>query len=142
MSHLKKLVAVLTFILLGAAPLISAAPGKVLVPQGTESLWYLADAMVDDSDLRSHYVQIIFRLDGDDLTGAVVSRSGDGKEFPLDSVVFDGTTLTFRMTGPKGTVTPYALALKYVGNGFEGYWMRSPTEIAVNRKLKLTRPPQ
>jgi hypothetical protein len=139
-SHLNRLVAVLIFVLLVAAQLISAAPWKVLVPQGTESLWHLT--AVEESAPSSEYVKIVFRLDGGNLTGAVVSRSGNGEEFPLDSIVFDGTTLTFRMTDPKGAVTPYALALKYVENRFEGYWMKSPTEIAVSRKLKLTRPSQ
>ena len=139
MSNVKTLVAVLTSALLGSAQLVSAPAWNVLVPQGTESLWHLTD--VDENDPNSHHVKIIFRLDGGNLTGAVVPISDAVKEFPLNSVVFDGTTLTFRMTGPTGAVTPHFLALRYTGNRFEGYWMRSPTEIAINRKLKLTRPP-
>lgn len=99
--------------------------------------WHLVPVEADVMDPAIHRVTFDFRDGPDGLHGVVIGRFRD-MELPLQTLLFDGTTLRLQMTPPPGRPIDALPFLVMVWNGerFDGQW---DMPSAQHLHLKLVR---
>jgi hypothetical protein len=89
--------------------------------------WHLLQPSDDEVNVPQHRVDFIFRMQGTQLSGAVINRVTGG-DIPLAKLKLDGNVLTLQMADASGKAVPAILTMTANGTRFEGRYLNDKLE--------------